>query len=152
MRRLVVSTFMTLDGVMQAPGGPGENDSGGFELGGWSVNYWDEMMAQVMGESTSQPFAMVLGRRTYDVMAANWRRAREEDAAEAGRTGTLRVPALSVASEVACKPSSVPRERGDGHPSTMPVARHLLRPTRKRGDAPLCGLRRTGPPIWPCTR
>ncbi|MDQ1712203.1 MAG: hypothetical protein QOE45_1653, partial [Frankiaceae bacterium] len=49
MRKLVVSTFLTLDGVMQAPGGPGEDEAGGFRHGGWSVNYWDELMGQVMG-------------------------------------------------------------------------------------------------------
>ena len=83
MRRLIVSTFLTLDGVMQAPGGPGEDDSGGFAHGGWSVNYWDELMGQVMGEATSRPFAMVLGRTTYDIMAAHWPHATEE---EGGKT------------------------------------------------------------------
>ena len=72
MRKLVVSTFLTLDGVMQAPGGPGEDDSGGFAHGGWSVNYWDEMMGQVMGAAMSTPFDLVLGRRTYDIFAAYW--------------------------------------------------------------------------------
>jgi hypothetical protein len=64
MRKLIVSTFLTLDGVMQAPGGPGEDDSGGFAHGGWSVNYWDEQMGQVMGEAMSTPFDLVLGRKT----------------------------------------------------------------------------------------
>jgi len=82
MRKLIVSTFLTLDGVMQAPGGPREDDSGGFALGGWSVNYWDELMAQVMGEATSTPFAMVLGRTTYDIMAAHWPHATEEEGAK----------------------------------------------------------------------
>ncbi len=81
MRRLIVSTFLTLDGVMQAPGGPGEDDSGGFAHGGWSVNYWDEKMGQVMGEATSKPFALVLGRRTYDIFAAHWPHAPEEEGA-----------------------------------------------------------------------
>ena len=67
MRELMVTTFLTLDGVMQAPGGPEEDESGGFAHGGWSVNYWDELMGQVMGEATSIPFAMVLGRTTYDI-------------------------------------------------------------------------------------
>jgi dihydrofolate reductase len=78
MSELVVQAFVSLDGVMQAPGGPGEDDSGGFAHGGWSVNYWDEQMGQVMDEATSRPFAMVLGRRTYDIMAAYWPTAPEE--------------------------------------------------------------------------
>ena len=73
MRKLIVQTFVTLDGVMQAPGGPGEDGQRRGPLhGGWSVNYWDEQMGQVAGEATSTPFAMVLGRRTYDIMAAYW--------------------------------------------------------------------------------
>lgn len=79
MRKLIVQTFLTLDGVMQAPGGPEEDQSGGFAHGGWSVNYWDEEMGQVMDEATSIPFAMVLGRRTYDIMAAHWPHAPEEE-------------------------------------------------------------------------
>ena len=80
MRKLIVSTFLTLDGVMQAPGGPGEDDSGGFAHGGWSVNYWDEQMGRVMGEAMSTPFDLVLGRKTYDIFAAHWPHAPEEDA------------------------------------------------------------------------
>jgi len=82
MSRLIVSTFLTLDGVMQAPGGPGEDDSGGFEYGGWSVTYWDDLMGQVMAEATSRPFSMVLGRTTYDIMAAFWPTAPEETGAK----------------------------------------------------------------------
>ena len=82
MRKLIVSTFLTLDGVMQAPGGPGEDDSGGFAHGGWSVNYWDEQMGQVMGEAMSRPFALVLGRKTYDIFAAHWPRATDDPAAK----------------------------------------------------------------------
>ena len=82
MRKLIVSTFLTLDGVMQAPGGPGEDDSGGFALGGWSVNYWDEHMGQVMGEAMSTPFDLVLGRKTYDIFAAYWPHATDEAGAK----------------------------------------------------------------------
>ena len=67
MRKLIVSTFLTLDGVMQAPGGPGEDDSGGFAFGGWSVNYWDDLMGEVMTQAMSRPFDLLLGRRTYDL-------------------------------------------------------------------------------------
>ena len=95
MRKLVVSTFLTLDGVMQAPGGPGEDDSGGFAHGGWSVNYWDEQMGQVMDEATSKPFAMLLGRQTYDIMAAYWPHAPEETGAKVFNDATKYVASRS---------------------------------------------------------
>ena len=82
MRELIVNTFLTLDGVMQAPGGPEEDDSGEFAHGGWSVNYWDEQMEQVMGEAMSTPFDLVLGRKTYDIFAAYWPHAPEEAGAK----------------------------------------------------------------------
>jgi dihydrofolate reductase len=82
MRKLNVNTFLTLDGVMQAPGGPGEDDGDGFAHGGWSVNYWDEQMGEVMGDAMSTPFALVLGRRTYDIFAAHWPRATDQPAAK----------------------------------------------------------------------
>jgi dihydrofolate reductase len=82
MRKLIVSTFLTLDGVMQAPGGPGEDDSEGFAHGGWSVNYWDDQMGEVMGAAMSVPFDLVLGRKTYDIFAAHWPHATEEDGAK----------------------------------------------------------------------
>ncbi len=95
MRKLIVQTFLTLDGVMQAPGGPGEDDDGGFAHGGWSVNYWDDQMGQVMGEATSRPFAMVLGRRTYDIMAAYWPTAPEEAGGEVFNDATKYVASRS---------------------------------------------------------
>ncbi len=79
MRRLIVSAFMTLDGVVQAPGGPGEDDTGGFRHGGWSVNYWDEQMGAVMDEAMGTPFDLVLGRKTYDIFAAHWPRVPDEE-------------------------------------------------------------------------
>jgi dihydrofolate reductase len=78
MRKLIVSTFLSLDGVMQAPGGPQEDDTDGFALGGWSVHYWDDAMADAMGEAMSVPFDLLLGRRTYDIFAAYWPNAPEE--------------------------------------------------------------------------
>jgi dihydrofolate reductase len=72
MRELIVNAFVTLDGVMQAPGGPGEDDDGGFEHGGWSFGYWDESMQEVMVATMSKPFELVLGRRTYEIFAAHW--------------------------------------------------------------------------------
>jgi dihydrofolate reductase len=72
MRQLVVLTFVTLDGVMQAPGGPEEDTSGGFTLGGWTAPYFDEALGQVMGEQMAVPFDLLLGRKTYDIFAAYW--------------------------------------------------------------------------------
>ena len=82
MRKLIVSTFLTLDGVMQAPGGPEEDITGDFDLGGWSVNYWDDKMGQVMGEAMSQPFDLLLGRKTYEIFAAYWPHATEDQGAK----------------------------------------------------------------------
>ena len=78
MRRVFVTTFLTLDGVMQAPGGPNEDVDAGFAHGGWSVNYWDDRMGEVMDEALSRPFALLLGRRTYDIFAGYWPTAPEE--------------------------------------------------------------------------
>ena len=88
MRKLIVNTFVTLDGVMQAPGGPGEDDSGAFTLGGWSVNYWDDMMGQLMGDAMSAPFDLLLGRKTYDIFSAYWPHATEEPGAKPLNDGT----------------------------------------------------------------
>jgi len=72
MRKVIASTFMSLDGVMQAPGGPEEDPTKGFTLGGWSANYWDEGMNAAMGGLMSQPFDLLLGRKTYEIFAAHW--------------------------------------------------------------------------------
>lgn len=111
MRRLIVNTFLTLDGVMQAPGGPSEDTSGGFEYGGWSVNYWDEPMAQAMDAATSVPFALVLGRRTYDIFAAHWPHAAEEAGARTFNEATKYVasrgrPSLQWRNSVLVEPDA----------------------------------------------
>jgi dihydrofolate reductase len=70
MRTLVVNTFMSLDGVMQSPGGPREDPTGGFQYGGWGVNYFDDEMMERMAESG--PYELLLGRGTYEIFAAHW--------------------------------------------------------------------------------
>jgi dihydrofolate reductase len=82
MRRLRATTFLTLDGVMQAPGGPGEDDEGGFSKGGWSVNFFDDQVGEAMGQFMSVPFDLVLGRKTYDIFASFWPTASEEEGAK----------------------------------------------------------------------
>lgn len=82
MRKLVSSTFLSLDGVMQAPGGPEEDPSGGFSLGGWTVPYFDETVGAFMDDLMGHPFDLVLGRRTYDIFAGYWPTAGEEEGAK----------------------------------------------------------------------
>ncbi|MER8701074.1 dihydrofolate reductase family protein [Mesorhizobium sp. M1273] len=72
MKKIIAATFVSLDGVMQAPGGPQEDPVGGFEFGGWTFHYWDDVMGAAMGETFSKPFALLLGRKTYDIFAAHW--------------------------------------------------------------------------------
>ena len=81
MRKLIVLSFLTLDGVMQAPGGPGEDDSGGFKYGGWSVGYFDDFLRNAMTEQMGHPFDLLLGRKTYDIFAAHWPRLSDDDPA-----------------------------------------------------------------------
>ena len=70
MRRLTVNTFVSLDGVMQAPGGPDEDPTGGFTLGGWGANYFDDEMMDRMRDA--DPYELLLGRCTYEIFAAHW--------------------------------------------------------------------------------
>jgi len=72
MRKIITTTFVTLDGVMQAPGGPEEDTSGGFKHGGWSFGYWDETMGSIMDGFMKIPFELLLGRKTYDIFAGYW--------------------------------------------------------------------------------
>lgn len=72
MRKLIVLSFITLDGVMQAPGGPDEDKTGDFPYGGWSAGYWDDGLNTTMAEQMGHPFDMLLGRKTYDIFAAAW--------------------------------------------------------------------------------
>jgi dihydrofolate reductase len=72
MRKIIVLTFVSLDGVVQAPGGPEEDTSGGFKYGGWTFPYFDETAGQVMDKQMSMPFDLLLGRKTYDIFAPYW--------------------------------------------------------------------------------
>src|SRR5437762_9385929 len=72
MRKIIVLSFITLDGVMQAPGGPEEDPTGGFTSGGWTVPYFDDFLGKTMEEQMSRPFDLLLGRKTYEIFAAYW--------------------------------------------------------------------------------
>jgi dihydrofolate reductase len=81
MRTLVALTFVSLDGVMQAPGGKGEDPSGGFDLEGWTVPHFDEALGNEMDKQMGPSFDLLLGRKTYDIFAAYWPQHPEEGAA-----------------------------------------------------------------------
>lgn len=80
MRKIIVLTFVTMDGVMQAPGGPEEDTDGGFKFGGWLVPHFDEVVGQAMGEQMGKPFDLLLGRKTYETFASYWPHHPEEGA------------------------------------------------------------------------
>ena len=96
MRKLIVNTFLTLDGVMQAPGGPEEDTDGDFAFGGWSVNYWDDKMGQVMDDFMGKPFDLVLGRKTYEIFAAYWPHATDEQGAKPLNDATKHVASRTL--------------------------------------------------------
>ena len=72
MRKVIVLSFISLDGVMQAPGGPEEDTSSGFKYGGWTVPFFDEFAGKEMGIQMSGKFDLLLGRKTYDIFASYW--------------------------------------------------------------------------------
>ncbi len=81
MRKIIGSVFLTLDGVMQAPGGPTEDTTGGFGEGGWMFKCWDEGVNDAIGGFFAKPYDLLLGRRTYDIFAAYWPYVEGEGAA-----------------------------------------------------------------------
>ena len=80
MRKIIVLTFISLDGVMQAPGGPEEDESGNFKYGGWTVPYFDEALGKIMTGQMGHPFDLLLGRKTFETFAAYWPHHEDEGA------------------------------------------------------------------------
>ncbi len=78
MKKIIVLSFITLDGVMQAPGGPTEDTSGNFTYGGWTVPYFDDFAGQTMAEQMSRPSDLLLGRKTFEIFASYWPHHAEE--------------------------------------------------------------------------
>ena len=83
MRKVLATAFVSLDGVMQAPGGPEEDPTGGFRFGGWTAPYWDDAIGQVMGGIFSVPYELLLGRKTYEIFNAHWPHAKDDPFADA---------------------------------------------------------------------
>ena len=126
--RVVVSEFMSLDGVVQAPGGADEDTSGGFRHGGWSIKFFDpEVMGAVVDEFAERSEVLLQGRRTYQVSAAAW----PEPIAAGSRTGSTRTEVRRVGHALR-RGSDV--EADDDHPRRRPRRGGLraARPARRR--------------------
>ena len=89
MSKLVVTTFVTLDGVMQAPGGPDEDRDSGFEHGGWVVPHFDEATGEFMDEVFGRVGSFLLGRKTYDIFAQHWPHITDENDPVASKLNSL---------------------------------------------------------------
>jgi dihydrofolate reductase len=79
MRKIIVLSFITLDGVMQGPGGPTEDTSGNFTHGGWTVPFFDDFLGVIMADQMSRPFDLLLGRKTFEIFASYWPAQGEQD-------------------------------------------------------------------------
>lgn len=136
MRKLIAAAFVSLDGVMQAPGGPQEDPTGGFTLGGWTFHYWDAPMGQFMAETFSSPFDLLLGRKTYEIFAAHWPFVKGSDPIAKSFNGVTKyvvtsstqpltwTNCIALAGDVAAKISRLKQEEG---PNLLTQgSRHLL--------------------------
>ncbi len=106
MRKIIVLSFVTLDGIMQAPGGPDEDTSGRFKYGGWTVPFVDDFSFKVMGEQMGRPFDLLLGRRTYEIFASYWpNKATHEDPIAAGLNRAVKYVASKTLKKLDWEPS-----------------------------------------------
>lgn len=107
MRKLIVLSFISLDGVMQAPGGPDEDPSGGFAYGGWTVPYFDDEAGKVMDVQMHRPFDLLLGRKTFEIFSGYW--PRHNDIWPEANTATKYVVSTTL-NEPMWKPAMVLRD------------------------------------------
>jgi dihydrofolate reductase len=113
MRKIVVQAFVTLDGVAQAPGGPTEDPSGGFEHGGWLVPFAEEDFGRRVVELTQRADALLLGRRTYDIFAGHWPRMPEDDPIAAHLNGVQKHVASRTLERAEWQPTTILRDAAE---------------------------------------
>ena len=138
---LTIATFMTLDGVMQAPGGPDEDRDGGFEHGGWSFPYFSEDMGDVISEAFGKAACFLLGRRTYEIFAGSWPNFPDKDDPVASPLNTL--PKYVVSTTL---------ENADWQPTTI-IRGDVPAEVAKLKDQYDGEIQVHGAPLWPrrCT-
>ena len=170
MRKLTANMFLTVDGVMQAPGGPDEDRSGGFSHGGWIAKYWDDRMQEILGAWMSRPFDLVLGRKTYEIFAAHWPRITNDPTAT-GLNNATKYVASRTLKQLDWQPAQllgpdVPKavaelKRGDGRELQLhgsgdllqTLFRHKLVDEIRISDVPDRARNRQAPlPQWHGTR
>jgi dihydrofolate reductase len=130
MRKLTVSTFISLDGVIQAPGGPKEDTSGDFNFGGWIVPYSDEAIGRNLQDLMSKPFDLLLGRCTYDIFAGHWPNIPESSASRPMADLFNRIPKHVVTH----RPDDLAWENSHGLRGGLAEA---IRALKRQGDANL---------------
>jgi dihydrofolate reductase len=141
MRKVLATAFVSLDGVMQAPGAPEEDPTGGFKFGGWTATYWDDAIAQVMGGIFSVPYELLLGRKTYDIFAAHWPYAKDDPFAQA-LTNVRKYVATSSQAPLAWKnsiaihdvPNDIARLKREDGPTLMTQGSSQLLQTLLKHD------------------
>ncbi|WP_343715332.1 dihydrofolate reductase family protein [Inquilinus sp.] len=122
MRKVVTAAFVSLDGVMQAPGGPEEDPTGGFAHGGWTFHHWDDVMGQAMDGTFGEPFDLLLGRKTYEIFAAHWPYVPADDPIGKLFNATTKYVATHSAETLVWQ-NSVPL-RGDAAEAVAELKRH----------------------------
>jgi dihydrofolate reductase len=136
MGKLTIATFMTLDGVMQAPGGPDEDRDGGFEHGGWSFPYAGEDMREVVSEAIGHADCFLLGRRTYEIFAASWPNFPDKDDPVASRLNTRPKYVVSTTlTDTAWQPTTI--IRGDVAAEVAKLKEHHKGEIQVHGSATL---------------
>ena len=106
MGQIVIGTFMTVDGVMQAPGGPDEDRDGGFEHGGWSFPYWDDEMGEVALKAHQRADSLLFGRKSYEILGGYWPNQPDDDPMAAKLNAVPKYVASRTRPELAWQPAS----------------------------------------------
>jgi dihydrofolate reductase len=135
MRKVVTAAFVSLDGVMQAPGGPEEDPTGGFTLGGWLVPHWDDVTGQAISETFGAPFDLLLGRKTYEIFAAHWPHVAADDPIGKVFNAVTKYVATSSTAPLAWRNSVA--LRGDAAKAVAELKRHNGPPLLLQGSTDL---------------